>query len=315
MSYFVYVKNLVGIKTDYERFKWSFGANAPRESRECFDACRVKIFLDVVPDKEVFRGFDHSGNIGQFSYFTVTSDGSTICYHRSFKHIPLNYRITIKENEVHACVGKSYMRLIKVKIMNIHPIGYVLFDIVTSLLLRSGYAPVYGSSFSSGGKGALIMAPPRMGKTLTVIRLVQDSGAKMLGEDIAVTDGEKIYAVPLTDTYRDYGKTARAQDGMLFVTEESASLDRVFLLEKGKRGIEKECDPYKKISLLNRHGIGYYYSPALTALSYYNSSFSMEELISRERKILSRIVANVEVFTVSCDNAADYAPLIAELSH
>ena len=310
MNHFVYVRDLVGVRTNAESFRWSFGSAAPAVSEEQFSRCRIKIDLRIVKDRDVPLPPPLTAGEGNFRFFHGYRNAGTLAYHRKLFGLPLSYTVSVRGNVIRATVGKTYFRLIRLKVMNLHPIWYVLFDLTTALLLKNGYLPVYASSFAHDERGALVMAPPNTGKTLTAIRLSENPRVRLLGEDIAVTDGERIYAVPWTDTYRSYGAAADTGRHPAF-SETSAPLDRLFLLERGSGGLrDASSDCEKRIALLNRYGIGWSFSPAVTALGYFNDDVSPESLREQETAILRAMTGRAEILTVAAEDAAQFATLI-----
>ena len=93
--------------------------------------------------------------------------------------------------------------------MNLHSPGYVLTDIVAWALRQAGYAPVHCSGFSAPEGTVLVLAPPNTGKTLTTMMACMEMGAGYLAEDVAITDGTNLYAVPWTSTFRYYEHIGR----------------------------------------------------------------------------------------------------------
>lgn len=309
MHYFVYVSNLVGLQTNDASFRWSFGSNAPEVSKKEYDACRIKVELSIVPDHQVSLPGALLEQNGSFRFFHAERNHKRLWYHRKVLGlIPLSFDVSVHKRVVSATVGKTYYHLVRLKMMNLHPIWYVLFDLVTVLLLKDGYLPLYAASFAHDAHGALIMAPPNAGKTLTVTRLSNHPNVRLLGEDIAVTDGEQLFAVPWTDTYRNYGNKEKLPTA---VSTEPAELGSVFLLDKGTRGVTTDgIDGIKQISLLNHYGIGYRSSPVITVLSYFNDDFSLEDISHREAALLRQIVQKAMVYKVTAENATEYTGLI-----
>ncbi|MBQ6540169.1 MAG: hypothetical protein IJL71_04005 [Oscillospiraceae bacterium] len=312
MRFFVYVKNLVGVKTNASSFRWSFGSASPETSNADYDACRIKAELDIVKDKNVAVPESLKNGKGNFRFFHGDRNRGTLYYYRRILGlIPLCYSLSVQGNTVRATVGKSYSRLVRLKVMNIHPIHYILFDLVTALMLKNGYLPVYAASFAWKDRGGLIMGPPNMGKTLTAIRLDEDPDIRLLGEDIAVTDGKRIYSVPWTDTYRRYYPKSDADKRPSF-SGTPAELRYVFLLNRESGGKCRFGDCSKQISLLNRYGIKWSSSPAVIALSYFNDDLSLDSLLDRESEILRQVTENAAAAEVTSDDPLRFSVLIAE---
>ncbi len=309
MKYFVYVPELVAVETDLDSFKWNLGADPPEAGREEYDRCKVRIHLCVVDNKDVPVNADGADI---FRRFSGRRDAGDIAFsQRMFKLFDMRFSISVSGNEITAVVGKSYFRRIKYKIMNVHPIWYILFDLTTLLLLREGLLPVYCSAVKKDDAASLIMAPPNMGKSFTALSLSQKHGFGIISEDIAVTDGERVWPVPWTDTFRDYGeeleKSRKEADKVLSTSE----IKNVFLLGRGEGKVKTLDDPFEKMMLLNRYDIRYYCSPALLALNYFNGELSLEASEKTEREIIKKLIRNCSVYSVDSEDAAGYCDLIS----
>lgn len=312
MNYFVYVPDLVGVETNLKQFHWPMGHDAPTVSADAYHAAKIKVHLEVVKDREVFAKGRQGPFDGSFRYFLGNRNGMNLCYDRRlFRCIRLAYTISVRENEIRAIVGRSYFRAIRYKVMNVHPIGYILFDLVTAVLLKNGYTPLYGASVSAGDRGALLMAPPNAGKTLTAMQLSTKQGFSLLSEDLTVSDGDGIWPVPWTNSYRSYGRELDRQFKSAGRSHARCALKNVFFLRRGGQdACTAEEQAYKTMLLLNRYGIGYYASPALHALSYLNDDFSMEDLFEKERTLLGRLCECTEVRSVTSEDPVRFAGLI-----
>jgi len=310
-SFFVYSEGLVGVKTNLSSFKWPLGRNAPAASEEHFKACRVRICLDAVPERKVFEKDTLSSCDGIFRSFFAHRNRMDIHFERRlFGFIPLRFSIFVKDGEIHARVGRAYLRLIRLKLMNLHPIGYILFELATAMLLNEGIMPVYGAALSIKNEGTLIMGPPDSGKTLTALLLEKRLNAEILSEDIALFDGEKLYPVPWTDTCRNYGGITEAKRGR---ASEPVALSRIIIIEKGTDGAESTASPDKKLRILNDYGIRYKGSPVLSVLSYFNDGFSLDELYRKELSIMKRL-QKTEKTCISAKDSLSFAEEIEKLS-
>lgn len=308
MQYYVYVKDLVGVRTNAKNFRWSFGSGASAVTEREYETCKVKIELTVVKDKQVPR----SEQQGNFRFFYAPCNTGMLYYYRKVLGLfPLSFAVSIRENTIYATVGRTYYDRVRVKVMNIHPIWYILFDLTTVLLLQNGYLPMYAASFAYDDRGALLMGPPNMGKTITALRLAKNERIRLLGEDIAVTDGEKIYPVPLTNTYRRYSD-ADSDVRKIAFSGECAAISALYLLERGSSGVQHTDRSDEKVSLLHRYGIGWHSSPAVATLSYYNDAFSMKALLAKEEAILRQVLLRASVCTVKDEDASGYAALITD---
>src|SRR5690606_8068706 len=108
------------------------------------------------------------------------------------------------KNEPIVYVNPTYYRYITHRVMNLHSVGYILPDLVALLLLRNGYAPRHCSAFRIGSATVVVLAPPNTGKTLSTMMACMEHGADFIAEDLAITDGTRLYSVPWTSTFRYY---------------------------------------------------------------------------------------------------------------
>ena len=335
IHYFVYIKDILGVETNMDSFSWSYGTVAPEASKEAFDRCRIKLSIERCADRAVFpESWD--GKQKGFSCFAEGSEKNTVYYEKNFVFgKKLRYIISVDGNHVSVRVGKSYLRFIPLRIMNLHAMHYVLSDLVSGLLLMNGIASMYCSAvhFPEHNRCALIFSPPGMGKSVTALLLCRQHGAKFLAEDITVTDGETVWAVPWTSSYRaDAGQTGsgmkrlRNRIGKLVpildkrqkisvqallgeegLAENAGATDLV-LLEHGASGISKEKgDAQRRLLLLNRYLFNYHKSPCMIALSYFYPEFSPEQMYLMEKGILERLLQNSGFFYVSEENPPAYS--------
>jgi hypothetical protein len=80
------------------------------------------------------------------------------------------------------------------------PPEMVLSDILVVTLLKAGFVSLHCAALKKGHLGILIWARANTGKTTTAWRLVSEIGCQFLGDDIAISDGNKVYACPYTAT-------------------------------------------------------------------------------------------------------------------
>lgn len=308
MGCYVYVKGLVGVRINRKDFHWSFGSKAPMASQEDYESCKIKIQLSVVKDSLVSQPQGQERKQGNFRYFHAIPNTGSLYYERRICGIPLRFALTVKDGSINGVVGRSYYRLVKLKLMNLHPIWYILFDLCTVLLLREGILPLYAASFALKGTGGLIMGPPNIGKTLTALLLAEDPRVSLLGEDIAMSDGEMLWPVPWTHTYRDYGSAVRKDGCRGHFSSVTVPLKDLFLLERDGEDGAPEGRGEEKLLLLQQYGIGWHSSPAVSVLCYFNDSFSMKELLERERELLDQIIRKAAPRVLRAQSPLDYAP-------
>ncbi|MGB4590051.1 MAG: hypothetical protein WBI17_12605 [Clostridiaceae bacterium] len=342
MNYFVYIKDILGLSTNAENFSWCYGCVAPKTTEAEFNQCMVKINLSVRKTADVFDESLNLENLDRYNHFYAKPQSQKVYYERSYllnaKH---RYSIEVLGNEVNVIVDSNYYKYVRYRFMNVHSLGYILTDLVSGILLMNGYATLHCSSISIGDKALVIFAPPSTGKTLTALRLCEYSGAKYIAEDIAITDGEFIYAVPWTSTFRCYNhskesKTDRFMDTLRkkvpvfqlvpikkrksihaylnndFLVD-SAEISDAILLGKGKLEVMRSDKGFlENIMNLSKYELNYYRSPTMLVMNYFNPDFSLDQMYEAEKLILGKLVANNPGYRVNAQNALDYSKLIIE---
>ena len=314
MRYFVYIDGLVGVETNTKQFKWSFGSTAPETTYENYEKCKIKVRLMLCGDKDVFEGKEIESAKGCFRHFRGNQNENTLYYKQCLLKIcKLNYYLKIDDNFIDVRVGKTYYELIKYKIMNIHPIWYIVFDIVTGMLLLKGYLPIYSSVVSKENSEAIVIfGPPNMGKTFTALKLCEEKKLSLISEDIAITDGENVYSVPWTNSYREYGNTINNRTVKKAICGKSVKY--AFVLERGKKKILSNAeDIARKGLLLNHYLVCYANSPIVIAMSYFNDNFSVEKMIETEKKIFIQMLSGAQSACLIEESAEQYCDTICEI--
>ena len=309
---YVHVPGLIGIRTNIPGFRWGFGECSAPAPEDAFESCKIKVFLEEKKDRDVFADTDLASCTGTFRDFKAKPESGSIVFDKKIGPVCLRFSISVQENCVRVVVGRSYLRLIRLKLMYIHPIAYVLFDVVSLLLLQQGMTTLYGSAAClRSGKTAFCAAAPNTGKSLTVLQLQQKHGARIIAEDMAVTDGVSIWGAPYTGLYRNYHDDDLK--GNLQQPEEvyAQSVEAVFLLQKGSPDRELQSDDFlHQLVLINRYSLGYYYSPCVRVLDFYNRGFNMQTAQAAEEKILGRLVSSARTMIIQRQNSLDFAPAI-----
>lgn len=339
--YFIAANKILAVKTNIKNFKWSYGINVPEGTRDEYEKCKVKIHLVLEDFNE-----DHVlKDLGKYHYFSGAPGADKLYYTRDLAG---KGKMRIKaENflgdEPKITVNKNYYRLITHRIMNLHSIGYILTDLASLLLLRKGFAPIHCSAFKKDNSTVTVFAPPDTGKTLSSMTACMEHGARFIAEDLAVTDGTRIYSVPWTSTFRYYSSVEQSMgakiknraakilpplayldfskpepitnyvDGQSLLDNEVVT--HVAILERGNDEISLQSgkDAVRKLLNLNRYEFNYLRSPLLTAYEFFNPGLQIDEGLANEKAILSKLVANSEkVFAVRKMNATHYAQALID---
>ncbi len=342
MTYYSYVDGVLGAEVSGGYFGWSYGTVAPCTDKSAFDKCAVKIHLEIKKDTEVFPADKKSRVIGKFHYFSGNPEESTVYYERNFFFgKKLKYVIRVEEKDIWVTVGKTYYKWIKHRFMNLHSISYILTDLTAGLLLLNGYATLHCSAvnFPENGHSAILFAPPNTGKTLSSMMLCRNRNANFIAEDFAVTDGENVWSVPWTSTFRFYDEVNESKLEKqinkistvipvieLIPTTKSKPINAyidntrivncskatdVVVLERGDTSVSGDAsDALRKLLTLNRYEFNYHKAPAMTVLCYFNPRFSQEDMFDREKAIIRKLLDNTKYTCITDRNAMNYSELI-----
>ncbi len=341
MHYYVAVKNLLAIRTNVKGFNWSFGHNMPEVSQQEYEECTVKMHLAV----EDFQEDECLENMGKYHYFNGDSGAHKLYYSRNFSK---NIKIKIKaenllSDEPKITFNPNYYRFVKHRFMNLHSVDWILADLAMVLLLNKGYAPIHCSAFKKEDSIITVFAPPNTGKTLSSMMACIDHGAQFIAEDLALTDGKKIYAVPWTSTFRFYSnlkqsRASKMKDKMVKILPpleyisfskakpvtdyvgsslilDAETVTHLAILGRGtdEVTIQDEKEAFRKMLNLNRNAFHYLKSPFLTAYAFFNPQLDIERAAAQEKEILAKLINNCEkVFLLKAVNPTNYAHMLIE---
>jgi hypothetical protein len=340
--YFVACPGVLGVRTNFRDFKWSFGTSMPADSREKFADCDVRLRVEITSDFDLTA---EAEPIGKYHYWMGNQDEDYIRYSRDLffgKKLLLEAKGLLSQ-EPYIRVNRNYMRFVTHRFMNLHSLGYILTDLASLLLLRKGYAPLHCSAFQSADSTVVIAAPPNTGKTLTSVSACMHHGARYIAEDLAVTDGTNIMTVPWTSTFRYYkdidnrlGSRLRAAATKLIppielltasrtkpITEyiqpdsriDRARATHLVVLERGDERIEpiNATTAFTKIRNLNRYEFNYHRSPLVIAHEFFNPQLGIEDAYQAEASLLQQLVINVDKrLVVTANNPTRYSELILQ---
>jgi hypothetical protein len=342
--YFVYSKDVLGVRTNTPDWSWSFGSCAPPARAEDYAKCRLRMTVNVVPDGELTSPHGSTtASSGRYHYFSGYPGGDTTQYDRRFL---FNRRLRLEAkgllgDEPTLTVNRTYHRYISHRFMNLHSVGYVMTDLAALLLLRRGLAPLHCSAFRHGDATVVVFAPPNCGKTLTTMTACLKDGAGFIAEDLAISDGRTIFAVPWTSTFRYYpqlngnghGSTQRRVIDAIPVLEllplsrsrrvdtfidgarivHAAPITHVVVLERGASTRVSKVAPselYRKVVNLNRYEFKYERAPMVLAHEFLNPALDVDAACQQERKVLHEMVAGAETLVVTAADPNQYAPAL-----
>lgn len=341
MYYYVAAKELLAIKTNVKNFNWSFGHNMAEASIEEYEQCLVKMHLAV----EDFKEDEGLEKLGKYHYFTGNPGAGKIYYTRNFA-MKMKLRIkaeNLLSDEPKITFNPNYYKFITHRIMNLHSAGYILTDLATLLLLNKGYAPIHCSAFKKGDSAVAVFAPPSTGKTLSSMMACMDHGAQFIAEDLAITDGKKIYSVPWTSTFRFYSnmdqsiasklmnKATKILPPLEYVSFSKAKpitdyidtsrmlnselITHIAILERGtdQLSVQSEEEAIRKMLNLNRNAFHYLKSPFLSAYEFFNPEMNVDQSALKEKDILTKLVQNSKMtFSLKTADPTDYARILVD---
>ena len=312
---YVHVPGVIGIRTNIPGFRWGFGECKVPASENAFDSCKLKVFLEARKDRNVFADTDIECYTGVFRDFKAKPQRKAVVFEKKLGPVSLRFSVSVQGDCVHAVVGKSYLRLVRLKLMYIHPIAYVLFDLISLLLLQQNMTTFYGAAAElPGGRTVVCAAAPNTGKSLTVLQLQNKYGARILAEDMAVTNGESLWGAPYTGLYRNYhDDSLKTDQDNPNINLFAQRIDAVFLLQKGAQNREVEPESFlHQLLLINRYSLGYYYSPCVRVLDYYNQDMDVHAAQLTEEQILGRMVGTSQRRILERQNSMDFAHVLYE---
>lgn len=337
MAYYEYIEHILGIQTCIKSFSWLYGKAAPPTSQEKYDACKIKLEIVVKPTKAILK--EDMRAYDQYSYYYGKHNEKKIYYERKLiGPLKLAYSIAIRENTIKVEVNKNYLRYVKYRFMNLHSMACILSDLVSAMLLFEGYCTMHCAAVNKEEKTVVIFGPPHIGKTITTIQLCEEE-SNYIAEDITVTDGTAIYAVPWTSTFRCYHHKKekhldRIMDALIrhvpilelvmskrkdvitkyvdvkkIITQ--GNVTDIILLGRGENSIERLGEEAIEYLInLNQYTLNYHQSPSLLVMQYFNLDFSIDELYRKERKIIHKMISHTQVWKVCANDALAYAKIV-----
>tara|TARA_B100000795_G_scaffold115302_1_gene85627 strand:- start:2272 stop:3342 length:1071 start_codon:yes stop_codon:yes gene_type:complete len=337
--YYSPVDSLIGVKTNIKDFSFSYGMAMPYSDKSIFGKSKIKITLNVVKGR-VEPTKEDKDKMGKFHYFNGFPNSGEIFYERNFIYKrKLQFKISgIDTNNIEVTVNKDYMRYVRHRFMNIHSMGYILTDIINLRLMHNNLAPLHCSGVVVNHEGYAIFAPPNTGKTLTAMTLCMNNNSKykFIAEDLALTDGKKLFAVPWTSTFRYYDTvdTSRFSKFLNNMTEKisilelfsfgktepitnyvkdismKAPIKGIYILDRGeiKNSDISAEEAFDRINTLDRYEFNYMRAPTIIAYEYFNRKTDIEFAYKRERELLKEMISTADFLRViSTDNALNYA--------
>lgn len=251
----------------------------------------------------------------------------------------------LKSDCLEVLVSKQYALLYRNRIEVLYPPGAYLTDLVTVMLLQRNLSPIHCSCIEIDGKSYLMTAPAGTGKTLTALRLLQHCpDARIMSDDIVITDGFQVWGCPLTASV-EYDLKELGVKGLSwwrhmllnlmpllypFVVKSirplivqlgekrisfKAPAGALFFLERGSpswRKIESN-DGLRMLIAINRLEFTYMRNVLISAYSFYDPSFSLLALSEQEETILHRLLENVPAYVITSAHPDDFWKVILRI--
>lgn len=315
--YYVYCQGILGVKTNMPGFSWVYGSVAPEAAEQEYAACAVKLEVRIVPERELAR--DHVCD-KQFQAYGWNSENQRLsCRRTLLGTVKLGYDIRLEGNTACALIGENYYKLVKNRTMNLHGMYYLLADLANVMLLKNGYLTLYASAvFCNATKRSVVhFAPPNTGKSLTAASLCATPGYQLVGEDVVITDGSRIYACPWTSSRRKKGWRMDSAGALGRVRERTTAeichacdLTYMAALALGNLEIsESKEEVLGRICTLNGYLFQYYSSPIVKLLAYFSKEYSAAWNV-RAEQMLRSMVDRAACATIQCQESTDFAEII-----
>ncbi|KKR07611.1 MAG: hypothetical protein UT32_C0009G0072 [Parcubacteria group bacterium GW2011_GWC2_39_14] len=269
-----------------------------------------------------------------------SGEANTTSFSKKFLH--LNFGLKIKKNSDKNYVffvTKNYLRFIKYKIENIYPLGIHLFDVLQIETIKLGNIAIYGSAFlnSKSKEASLIVAPPGVGKTYTLLNLAKQENVEIISEETSYVNmvNNAGSLIPTQNTFlndrKNKGsamnlisflfarKIKKRLEGTLkqinFATSETV-LKRIYILENSKNDLIKRLEHseenFKRLLTIQRFTSSYFNNQLLRAFSRF-SELNLEQILQREEAILRNLYTNVELYSVCASRVEKFPELIRQI--
>ncbi len=309
--YGIYCKNILGIKTNVRRFRWIYGTAPLTADEEEYQKCSVKVNVNIIPEKRLEKAEEYDKT---FQAYMWDSESKKLFYRQTLFGLPIGYDIRLDGAIIYADIGKNYYRFIKKRIMNLHGIYWLLSDIANTVLLNCGYLTLYASAVfdEASGHGTVLFAPPNTGKTVTATMLCRHFNYSLVGEDIVITDGDRIYGCPWTYSYRKKGKRidsagyfsrAKSRENLSYC--DVCDISELVTLSRGDPDVKTDkAEVFRQIKILNGYLFGYYNSPIIKILGYFDEKYDIPHKETAE-KLLCDMVSHCTCRCIRAKEAAD----------
>ena len=318
--YYVYCEGILGVRTNIKDFKWIYGSEAPETCATEYKKCLIKFDVISKSDHSIIQNQNSYQKTFQTYFWDIHS--KKLHFRRVFPlKFKMAYSIRTDMNYVSVEVGEHYYKFLKNRVMNLHGMYYLLSDLANILLLKNGYLTLYASAVSdaSSKHGVVCFAPPNTGKTLLATTLCREKGYSLIGEDIVITDGNKIYSCPWTNTYNNRRDQENAtvlvqrKELLSLAAKKDCPVTDLAVLSLGEEHVETDKTKiFNKVLLLNGYLFQHYSSPIVTILAYFDELFNCKwNQIANE--MIGRLVEKFSCYEISAADSGSFFSIVDKL--
>lgn len=247
------------------------------------------------------------------------------------------------DEEPKIIVNSTYYRLVRMQLGGLKPPGNHLTNVTAITLLQRGLTLLHAGALTLDDRGILITAPGGTGKTLTCLRGVE-AGFGLLSEDVSITDGSRIYGLPLTESFAQsntgFGSFLNQKRppwrlsiyqrlyhwippmGLLFPTpkfnikdlipnakiQTSSPLTAIFILQQGQSKVKQLSseEALRRLFLINRTEFDYQDNKLLLGYSYLNPTLDLRSFVELERTLIQKATDQVPCFLCQAPEPSQY---------
>ena len=170
----------------------------------------------------------------------------------------------------------------------------------------------------------LIISPPAVGKSHTVLSLLNTGNYKYLGEDASYYDTttNELFCVPFSSSFnkhnyffsRFFKKRNIINIFSNNIVIKKAKLQRIYFFEKSVSNEIKKIDINKNIlnKLLNiqRSATPYFSSQLLRTVDYLSGSINIEDLYQKEIILFEKMIQGKDIYLVLSNNYNNFYKII-----
>jgi len=197
------------------------------------------------------------------------------------------------------------------------------FAFLQMKLLDKGFSFIHSACIAKNGKGILFPAHSDTGKTTTTLHFIK-SGYHTLGDDIVITDGEKILSYPSTimKIWMPFKKIPilrrlEKKETVIGPLEKEVIPEKMFFLLNGEKDELRKANKKelcRKISLIMEQVAPLLPFPSDVMLGYYFvRNIRMEEYFKKREEILSKLVNKCETWLVLTKKSTMFYDLVKEI--